>query len=146
MLFWLSTSLSKDLYARFVRPEASDADILSVARRAAVAGGVAGIAISTLSTSIVTALAIFYELLAVSLFVPLIVGLYTRKIRTREALASIVAGVGALSLVRLIAGPGGMLGLTPAMWGLGAAGLAAAFVVARRSDVAPTTREKSARD
>jgi SSS family solute:Na+ symporter len=146
MLFWLSTSLSKDLYARFVRPEATDADILSVARRAAVAGGVAGIAIATLSTSIVTALTVFYDLLAVSLFVPLIVGLYTRKIRTREALASIVAGVGVLSLVRLIAGPGGMLGLTPAMWGLGAAGLAAAFVVARRSNEAPTTREKSARD
>ncbi|MDA1094508.1 MAG: sodium:solute symporter family protein [Acidobacteria bacterium] len=146
MLFWLSTSLAKDLYARFVRPEATDAQILSVARWAAVAGGGAGIAIAILSTSIVAALTIFYDLLAVSLFVPLIVGLYTRHIRTREALASIVAGVGALSLVRLTAGAAGMLGLTPAMWGLGAAGAAAAYVVATRSVAASNTKERSARD
>ncbi len=146
MLFWLSTSLSKDLYARFVRPEATDAQVLSAARWAAVAAGGAGIAIAILSTSIVAALSIFYDLLAVSLFVPLIVGLYTRHIRTREALASIVAGVGALSLVRLTAGAAGMLGLTPAMWGLGAAGAAAAYVVATRSVAASTTRERSTRD
>ena len=146
MLFWLSTSLSKDLYARFIRPEATDADVLTVARRAAVTGGMAGIAIATLSTSIVSALLIFYDLLAVSLFVPLIAGLYTRKVRTREALASIATGVSALSVVRLTAGAGGIFGLTPAMWGLGAAGLAAALVVARRPDAALTTRDQSARE
>jgi SSS family solute:Na+ symporter len=133
MLFWLATSLSKDLYARFVRPEATDAEVLTVARRAAVAGGVAGIAIATLSTSIVTALLIFYDLLAVSLFVPLIVGLYTGRVRTREAMTSIVAGVSVLLLVRVTAGAGGIAGLTPAMLGLGAAGVAAALVAARRS-------------
>jgi SSS family solute:Na+ symporter len=133
MLFWLATSLSKDLYARFVRPDATDAEVLTVTRRAAVAGGLAGIAIATLSTSIVSALSVFYDLLAVSLFVPLIVGLYTRRIRTQEALTSIVAGVTVLSLVRVTAGTGGIGGLTPAMLGLGAAGVTAALVAARQS-------------
>lgn len=133
MLFWLATSLSKDLYTRFVRPGATDAEVLTAARRAAIAGGVASIGIAMLSRSIVDALLIFYDLLAVSLFVPLVVGLYTRRIRTREALASIAAGVSVLSLVRVAAGAGGIGGLTPAMLGLGAAGLAAALVAARQS-------------
>ena len=39
ILFMLSTSLSKDLYKRFVHPEADDRRVLLVARLAAVAGG-----------------------------------------------------------------------------------------------------------
>ena len=39
ILFMLSTSLSKDLYKRFVRPNASDAQVLKVARGAALVGG-----------------------------------------------------------------------------------------------------------
>jgi SSS family solute:Na+ symporter len=137
MLFWLATSLSKDLYVRFVRPDADDAEILRVARRAAVAGGLAGIAIAMVATSIVDALYFFYDLLAVSLFVPLIVGLYSGSIRTGEALASIWAGVTVLTIVRLTAGAGGIGGLTPAMLGLGAAGIAAVLVVAKRHSGAP---------
>ncbi len=137
MLFWLATSLSKDLYVRFVRPDADDAEILRVARRAAVAGGLAGIAIAMVATSIVDALYFFYDLLAVSLFVPLIVGLYSGSIRTGEALASIWAGVTVLTIVRLTAGAGGIGGLTPAMLGLGAAGIAAVLVVAKRHSGSP---------
>ena len=137
MLFWLATSLSKDLYVRFVRPDADDAEILRVARRAAVAGGLAGIAIAMVATSIVDALYFFYDLLAVSLFVPLIVGLYSGSIRTGEALASIWAGVTVLTIVRLTAGAGGIGGLTPAMLGLGAAGIAAVLVVEKRHSGSP---------
>ena len=43
VLFMLATSLSQDLYRRFVRPDASDAQVLRVARWAAVAGGALGI-------------------------------------------------------------------------------------------------------
>ena len=126
MLFWLATSLSKDLYIRFVRPQAGDAEILRVARRAAVAGGAAGVAIALMSDSIVNALGIFYNLLAVSLFVPLIVGLYVGRVRTPEAMASIAAGVPVVAAMQLTAGSGGVVGLTPAMLGLGAALAAAA--------------------
>ncbi len=127
MLFWLATSLSKDLYARFVRPDAGDAEILRVARRAAVAGGVAGIAIAMISSSIVTALLIFYTLLAVSLFVPVIVGLYSGRVRTREAMASMVVGVPIAAVVQLT-NLGG-LGQFAAILGIGAA-LTAALAAA----------------
>ena len=86
ILFMLATSLSRDLYHRFVHPDASDAQVLSVARRAAVAGGVGGTALAIVLGTIVDALRIFYTLLTVSLFVPLIVGLYVRRVRTPEGL------------------------------------------------------------
>ena len=125
ILFMLATSLSRDLYRRFVHPAASDAQVLRVARGAAVAGGAGGTALAIVSGSIVDALGIFYTLLAVSLFVPLIVGLYVRRIGTPEAIAGIAAGVTVVAVVQVTAGGGGVAGLTPAMLGLGAALLAA---------------------
>ena len=128
ILFMLATSLSRDLYRRFSRPDASDAQVLAVARRAAVAGGVGGTALAIVLRSIVEALGIFYTLLAVSLFVPLIVGLYVRRVRTPEAIASIAAGVAVVAVVQVGPGSGGVAGFTPAMLGLGAA-LTAALAV-----------------
>lgn len=127
LLFMLSTSFSKDLYARFLRPGASDAEILRVARRAAVAGGAGGVAIAMLSDSIVGALGIFYTLLSVSLFVPVIVGLYVGRVRTPEALAAIGAGVTTAAIVHLTT-TSGIVGL-PAILGLGAAVGAAVTVM-----------------
>ena len=93
ILFMLSTSLSRDLYLRFVNPAADDAQVLRVARYAAVAGGVAGTALAIVSKTIVDALGIFYTLLAVSLFVPLMAGLYDRRASSVSALAAAAAGV-----------------------------------------------------
>ena len=124
ILFMLATSLSRDLYHRFVHPDASDAQVLAVARRAAVAGGVGGTTLAIILSSIVDALAIFYTVLAVSLFVPLIVGLYVRRVRTPEALASIGAGVAVVVMVRVTFGIAGVAGFTPAMLGISAALLA----------------------
>jgi SSS family solute:Na+ symporter len=128
ILFMLATSLSRDLYHRFVRPDASDTQVLRVARLAAVVGGALATGIAILSNSIIDALAIFYTLLAVSLFVPLIVGLYVRRVRTPEAMASIGAGVAVIAVVQVTAGGERIGGFTPAMLGLGAA-LAAMLVV-----------------
>ena len=134
ILFMLATSLSRDLYHRFVRPDASDAQVLRVARRAALAGGVGGTALALVLGSIVDALGIFYTLLAVSLFVPLIVGLYVRRVRTPEAIASICAGVAVVAVVQVAAGSDRIAGLTPAMLGLSAAlGTTLAFMAARKS-------------
>jgi SSS family solute:Na+ symporter len=108
-----------------MHPDASDAQVLAVARRAAVAGGVGGTALAITLSSIVAAMGIFYTLLAVSLFVPLIVGLYVRRVRTPEALASIGAGVAVVVVVQLMAGADGVAGFTPAMIGISAALLAA---------------------
>ncbi len=101
ILFMLSTSLSKDLYKRFYRPEASDAEVLKVSRRAAVAGGSLGVLLAIVLPSVISSLSIFYSLLVVSLFVPVIAGLFLRRAGTPEALAAIAAGVSVLLAARL---------------------------------------------
>ncbi len=125
ILFMLSTSLSKDLYKRFVRPEATDQQVLRVARLAAVAGGAGGVVLALQLQSIITALDIFYALLTVSLLVPVVGGLYVRRARTLHALAAIVAGVCTLVVLRVFFA-GGSRWLDPTLWGLVAA--SAAFV------------------
>jgi SSS family solute:Na+ symporter len=118
ILFMLSTSLSKDLYKRFVNPLADDARLLLVARLAAVAGGVGGVLLAIELETIVQALRIFYSLLSVSLFVPVVGGLFLRRARAAEALASMAAGIGSL-LIATYAGDGTGFGLlNPEMLGL----------------------------
>ena len=123
ILFMISTSVSKDLYQRYVRPAASDSDLLLVARIAAVAGGVSGVLLSIYLSTIVQAMTVFYSLLGVSLFVPVLGGLYSRRAGTTEALAGITAGVVVLLVVRF-----GVAGrypwLDPTLSGLIAAALA----------------------
>jgi SSS family solute:Na+ symporter len=101
ILFMLSTSASKDFYKRFLAPEASDAQLLRVAREAAVAGGALGVLLAIWLETVVGALTIFYSLLVVTLFVPILGGLYVRPAGQREALAAIGAGVITLFVVRL---------------------------------------------
>lgn len=122
-LFMLATSLAKDLYKRFVTPAADDRQVLFVARASAVVGGVLAIAVAFVSKTIIDALSLFYTIVAVSLFVPLIAGLYSRRPRGADALAAIAGGVIAVAVGQ---GAGRIAGLTPAMLGLITA--AAAFV------------------
>ena len=90
----LSTSLSRDLYKRFLRPAATDADVLRVARITSVVAGVAGVAIAILVTKAVAdALGFFYTLLSVSLFVPIVGGLFWRGLGARQALVAMLVGV-----------------------------------------------------
>ncbi len=101
ILFMLSTSLSKDLYKRFVNPDAADAQVLRVARGAAFAGGLLGVGLAIVLPSVIGSLTIFYSLLSVSLFVPVVAGLYLRRPGTVEAVAAIGAGLAALLVARL---------------------------------------------
>lgn len=107
VLFMLSTSLSQDLYRRFLRPDAPDAAVLRVARLAAVAGGVLGVLLAIVTPTIISSLTIFYSLLGVSLFVPVVAGLHRRRTAAPEAIASIASGVAMATALRLS-------GLTPA--------------------------------
>jgi SSS family solute:Na+ symporter len=94
ILFMLSTSLSQDLYKRFINPGASDSRLLAVARAAALVGGACGVALAVLlPPSVIGALSIFYSLLAVSLFVPVVGGLFVPRAGRREAFAAIAAGL-----------------------------------------------------
>lgn len=132
ILFMLSTSLSQDLYRRFINPQASDARVLAVARAAAVAGGVLGVLLALVSPTVIGALSIFYVLLSVSLFVPVVAGLYFKRAGTPEALAAIAAGVVLMLATYLATGGRGFGPLSPALAGLFAASLACALVAIGR--------------
>jgi SSS family solute:Na+ symporter len=123
ILFMLSTSLSQDLYKRFLKPAATDRQLLLVARAAAVAGGVGGVLLALWLPTITAALGIFYTLLGVSLFFPIIGGLFTQRASSRAALASIVIGVAGCLGALFIAHPPHWW-LDPGVVGLVAAGVA----------------------
>ena len=137
ILFMLSTSLSRDLYKRFVNPAASDRQVLKVARLAALSGGTLGVIFAILLESVINALTIFYTLLSVSLFVPVLAGLYTRRPGVPEALSAIGAGVLTVIAFQLLRGGRGFGPLTPALIGLALAALAYLIVslVGRKESV-----------
>lgn len=122
ILFMLATSLSKDLYRRFVNPDATDRQVLKVARGAAVTGGVAGVALAVALPDLVGLLTIFYALLGVSLFVPVVAGLHSRRPGAGEALAAAGAGVAVYLVARSLWDGGGWM--VPSAWGLLSAAVA----------------------
>jgi SSS family solute:Na+ symporter len=128
ILFMLSTSASKDVYKRFITPGATDEQLLRVGRIAAVAGGMTGVVLSIWLQTVIGALTVFYSLLVVTLAVPIVGGLYTRRTGEREALAAIAAGVLTLFVLR-VALSGSPVWLDPTLAGIVAA--AVAFLGAR---------------
>ena len=130
ILFMLATSLSHDLYRRFLRPEASDAQVLRVARGAAVLGGAAGVLLATLAPTVIGALSLFYAVLSVCLFVPVVAGLYARRVGAPEVWAAIGSGMAVLLAAQLSGGGRPVLGLSPALLGLLGSG-GACLLVAR---------------
>ena len=93
VLFMLATSASRDLYRGFIRPSATEAEVLRVARLAALAGGIGGVGVALVYGSVRAAVSVFYSILIVTLFVPIVGGLYMRRAGGREGLASILLGV-----------------------------------------------------
>ncbi len=120
-LFMLTTSLSQDLYKRFVNPDATDTRVLQIARWTTVVSGALAVALAVASASIVDVLTVFYTLLVVTLFVPIIGGLYVGRTTTREVRPAIVAGVTTMLLTHVATGGRGWGPITPALGGLVAA-------------------------
>jgi len=100
ILFMLSSSLSVDLYKTFLRPSASDQDLLFIGRLTAIVGAGIGVLLAVLLPSIISALQIYYSLLAVALSAPLIVGLYSRRPTAARAIVAIVASVSIAALTQ----------------------------------------------
>lgn len=94
VLFMLATSISKDLYKTFFKPEATDTQLLSFSRKATVVCGIVGIVVAHFMANIITALSIFYSLMTVSLAAPFLFGLFSTKASTKGAFCS--AGIGVL--------------------------------------------------
>lgn len=134
ILFMLSTSLSKDIYKRYVAPEADDATVLRVARGAAVAGGVFGVLLAVVIPTVIDSLTVFYSVLSVSLFVPVVAGLHTRQAGVPEALAAIGVGVTVLVAVRMSNLGEISIWLDPTAMGIAASAVAFAVVYIMRRE------------
>jgi solute:Na+ symporter, SSS family len=129
VLFMLATSLSQDLYKRFANPAATDRQVLVVARLASVVGGTLAVFVAFVSKTIVDALSVFYTMIAVSLFVPVVAGLYLRRPKPLDALAAIAGGVLVVAVMQFGNGGAAIAGFTPAMLGLVAASIAFAVTM-----------------
>lgn len=123
VLFMISTTLSKDIYKRHIRPDASDAHLLLVARIVAVAAGGLGVILAIYLGTVTQALVIFYALLGVTFFVPILGGLYLARPASASALAAIAAGIGTLFAVAFVIRPRPAW-LDPTLTGIAAATLA----------------------
>jgi solute:Na+ symporter, SSS family len=127
ILFMLSTSISKDVYKRHLNPAASDAQLLRVARMSAAAGGAAGVVLSLMVGTVLGAVTLFYQVMVVTFFVPIVGGLYVQTMTSRAAGASIVAGLLGLLAAWLVITPAFrwadpvLVGLFAASAGAGAA-------------------------
>ena len=118
VLFMLSTSLAQDLYKTFMRPDASERELLRVSQWAAVVAGALGVIFAITLPSIISALSIFYTLLSVALFAPLVLGLFSSRPKERDALAAIVLALLVTGGAHWATGGRGVAVLTPVALGL----------------------------
>jgi len=128
VLFMLTTSLSQDFYRRFLNRTASDMQMLRVTRITAVFAGVLGTGVALVAEGVISAISIFYTIMGVSLFVPIVAGLFSRRAATVDSLAAIIAGVTIVGGLRIFHGGLPIGVFTPAMAGLAGA-ITAFFVV-----------------
>jgi SSS family solute:Na+ symporter len=118
VLFMLSTSGGRDLYKGFIRPNASDAQVLRAARLTAIIGGALGFGLTFVLPTVIDALKTFYSVLVVSLFAPILGGLFLPRGGRWGALAAMVVGVSVLAATTIVTGGAGYGWATPAFLGL----------------------------
>jgi SSS family solute:Na+ symporter len=140
VLFMLATSGARDFYRGVLRPRATDAEVLRAARFAAVLGGALGYGLTFVLPTVLAALRLFYAVLVVSLFVPILGGLYLPRAGTRAALSAIVAGVATLAVTHVATGGHGVGWLSPTLSGLVAS--SAAYLLATRPQQDPSTERR----
>jgi SSS family solute:Na+ symporter len=129
VLFMLTTSLSQDFYRRFINPAAGDTQMLRVTRITAVIAGGFAVAVALVAAGVIDALSIFYTIMGVSLFVPIVAGLFNKRAATPDAMAAITTGIAIVAGLRVWHDGKPIAGFTPAMAGL--TGAIVAFVVAQ---------------
>ncbi len=121
VLFMLSTSLSKDLYQAFIRPRASDEQLMQVAREASVVCGMLAALLGIMLPDVLSALAIFYTLITAALLLPLAAGLYSERVTARGAMATMIVSVAVtFALWALTPDHQGPCGLPPIIFGIAA--------------------------
>ena len=96
VLFMLATSGARDFYRGILHPEASDAEVLRVARGLAVVSGFVGFILTFYLDSVVSAITLFYQVMIVTLFAPILGGLLLPRAGRWSALAAMIVGVGTM--------------------------------------------------
>ncbi len=135
VLFMLSTSLSKDLYKTFFKPDADDKHLMVVTRTTAVVCGAIGGLLGIILPGVISALTIFYTLLSAALVLPLVAGLYSKRVSSRAAIATMLTSVvTTFAIDRLTAGQG--------KWGVPSLILGVAAGLAVMLTVSLTERKK----
>jgi SSS family solute:Na+ symporter len=124
VLLMLSTSISRDFYRTMIRPQASDGEMIRVARVSAIGCGAIGLLVSIAVPTVVAALTVFYTLLVAALLWPVIAGLYSPRTGSTAALISMVTSVGVTFLVSSLLATEPLLGMPPLLWGIAAGGIA----------------------
>jgi SSS family solute:Na+ symporter len=117
VLFMLSTSLSKDLYKTFLKPEATDQQLMKVVRWTAIVCGLLGAGLGIILDSVIDALTIFYTLLSAALALPLLAGLYTKNTNARSALGAMIVSVTITFGMHQLTGGIGAFKVPPLLWG-----------------------------
>ncbi|HEX7778283.1 MAG TPA: sodium:solute symporter family protein [Vicinamibacterales bacterium] len=118
VLFMLATSGARDFYRGVFRPRATDRDVLRVARILTGVGALAGFFLTFVFDSVVSALTMFYSLMVVTLFAPIVGGLFFPRAGRWAALAAMIVGVGTLVATHLATGGLGYGWVTPPFLGL----------------------------
>jgi Na+/proline symporter len=80
--------------------------------------GVLAVLLAIASASIVQVLTLFYTVLTVVLFVPIVGGLYVSRTTTRQVWPATAAGVLTMLVMQFVAGDSGWGVVTPALGGL----------------------------
>ena len=125
VLFMITTSVARDVIEPLSGGRLRDSALLARARLSAVVAGLAGILLARWFRSILSALGFFYSLLTITLFVPLLAGLYWRRPGQATALAAMGFSLAAAGLSLLVPDAlGGWLGPVPS----GIAASAAVFL------------------
>lgn len=130
VLFMIATSLSRDVMEPLFRGKLTDRERLGLARRSALGAGALSILLANWFQSILSALSFFYSLLTLTLFVPLVAGLFWRRPGQPVALAAIASSLGAAGIA-LLAGGGAEGWLPPVPVGI----LAGAIVYAAHATI-----------
>lgn len=123
VLFMLATSGARDFYKGFVRPNASDAEVLRVARILAAVGCLIGFLLTFVLDSVESALRMFYSIMVVTLFAPILGGLFLPRAGRWAALAAMLVGVTTLVTVHFATGGAGYGWAAPSVFGLTAGGI-----------------------
>lgn len=123
VLFMLSTSLSKDLYKTFFRPDADDRQLMFVTRMTAVVCGMLGAVLGILLRDVITALTIFYTLLSSAPLLPIIAGLYSKRFSSKAVIPAMLVSVIGTFTLDWMTGSKGIGGIPSLIFGVGAGAL-----------------------